>query len=211
MTTLCIHNALSAYQPRHWWMRPFRFIARCQSFDPILLSRWVLLNNFDLCFDLRFFYSNSLWPPEQPAHGSMAFRWPSGETFDDIIQQLATAADDFPEHHVYIRVVLERPGLESAFTRECLALEKFFESNPNVSLFGGVRKSDWKQLYHFASDDNIEARLVQHVSSMASDARWYERFFPSLYARRKAVDHICIIKETNDDKIHAFDFLHRLI
>ncbi|MGN0223644.1 MAG: hypothetical protein ACI4AM_06425 [Muribaculaceae bacterium] len=211
MTTLCIHNALSAYHPRHWWMRPFNFIARCQALDPILLTRWILLNNHDVCFDLRFFYSSTTICPEQPAHGSMIYRWPLGESFDDIISHLSEIADDFPEHQIYIRIILERPGFESAFTRECQCLERFFESNPNVTLFGGVRKKDWKQLHHFASDDNIEARLVQHVSSMASDARWYERFIPTLYARRKADDHQRIITQANDDKIHAFDFLHHLI
>lgn len=211
MSIICIHNALSAYRPRRWWMRPFNFIARCQSFDPIQLTRWALLNNHDVCIDFRFYYDFYLWPPEQPAHGAMQYRWPNGECFDTVIQQIAEIADAFPERYVYIRVILERPGCESAFHHQCQWLEDLFKETPNVVLFGGVRKKDWLPIYSFPYGNENELRLKQHVGSMASDARWYERFIPVLYARRKEAEHRRLIADNKSNDILSFDFLDRLI
>ena len=50
-----------------------------------------------------------------------------------------------------------------------------------VTFLGGYRKSDWKQLYDFGTND---IPIHQWVGSMADDARWYERFMPRLYAKR---------------------------
>ena len=46
---------------------------------------------------------------------------------------------------------------------------------------------------------------------MASDARWYERFIPVLYARRKEAEHRRLIADNKSNDILSFDFLDRLI
>ena len=41
---------------------------------------------------------------------------------------------------------------------------------------------------------------------MAKDARWYEKFIPYLYAKRKNLDNMMNI--IDESKIYLFDFLY---
>lgn len=85
---------------------------------------------------------------------------------------------------MYVRLILEKGNAHDAyeFVDLCKVLEKDFS---NLKFFGGYVKRPWKKLYTFGIELNGDLPLHQPVGSMADDARWWERFIPISYARRK--------------------------
>lgn len=159
---------MSYLSPRHWWMRPFRFLAKCQSKTLLeQLEAGAEAVDLRVCFDRRgvaYF-----------AHGAMTFRCPL---------TIEKALDRLPPYTA-VRVILERKrhGFdEPQFRRLCRAIESVY---PYLVFFGGYSKRTWQRLYTFKAEENGELPLHQHVGSMAIDARWYERIIPALYHRRK--------------------------
>ncbi len=69
------HNSWSFLPPKHWWQRPFRFMAKCQ--------RKTIQEQYDLgvrCFDLRIRYIK--WKL-QVAHGWMVYDITKKQLVDD--------------------------------------------------------------------------------------------------------------------------------
>lgn len=205
-----IHNAFSAFKCRHWWMKPFNFIARCQSQNPINITQKLIESGYDVCVDCRIFIrDNSALVVPQPAHGSMIYKWPTDTSEYDLWRFLERldALAKYSGRRIYVRVVLERAGCEPVFDFYCRVMEERFGS---LTFFGGVRKSDWKLIHQFRNDDGIEGRVEQWVGSMADDARWYERFIPILYAKRTHKRFAAYVETTSagSDRIMMFDFLY---
>lgn len=104
---------------------------------------------------------------------------------------------------MYVRLILEKYESDEecdCFVRSCKSLERL--EYPNIKLFGGNRKGDWKKLYTFKG--NIpDALNNQFVSSMMPDARWYEKICPYLYAKRMNKVNKGKMKEI----INLFDFV----
>lgn len=178
------HDTATANKPRYWWGYITLPISRCQ-------KRTVkeLIGEGVRCLDLRITFDRDGKPGY--AHGITRFK---GDPMEDI-GLLSTVEDGTA------RMILEDTGQderkEELFKTFCSEAERLY---PGVRFFGGNRRSDWKQVYRFA----YEPKLLQLVGSMADDARWYERIFPKLYARRMndvnmSVDH--------DADIVLYDFL----
>ena len=89
---------------------------------------------------------------------------------------------EWDRNNIYIRIVLED---KKHSHKEAERFVKFCEWCDNLSPYlifiCGNRKSDWKQLYLFKAGC---PQQWMPVSSCAEDARWYERAFPRLYAKR---------------------------
>lgn len=159
---------MSYLQPRHWWMRPFRAIARCQSRTLLeQLDAGAEAVDLRVCFDRK--------GVAQFAHGAMTFRCPL--TIEKVLDLLPSCT--------VVRIILERKwhdSDETQFRRLCRAIESAY---PWLVFFGGYSKRPWQRLYTFKSEEKGDMPLTQHVDSMATDARWYERIIPALYHRRK--------------------------
>lgn len=162
------HNTMSYLPPKYWWMRPFRFLAKCQSKTLLeQLDAGAQAVDLRVCFDRRgvaFF-----------AHGAMTFRCPL--TIEKVLDRLPP--------YTAVRLILERERRasdERQFMRLCRAVESAY---PYLVFFGGYSKRTWRRLYTFKAEENGELPLHQHVGSMAVDARWYEKIIPALYHRRK--------------------------
>jgi hypothetical protein len=84
--------------------------------------------------------------------------------------------------NVYIRIVLEDmkhcDKEAERFVKFCKWAESF---SPYIIFIAGNRKSDCQQLYKFGYPNQ---RQWMPVSSCAEDAKWYEKAFPRLYAKR---------------------------
>ena len=187
------HNTMTYLPIKNWWLFPGLLIARCQKRDYI-----EQFNRGARVFDLRVYYNTKTYQWEF-AHGLINFK--SKETLSRIVWHLAqlkkTTQDD-----VYVRIILEKWTSESQcryFSEVCAAYELKY---PKLKFIGGNRKGDWKKLYTFKTDvpDNLNN---QWVSSMAEDARWYEKAFPFLYARRMNKKNKIKMKE----KLNLFDFI----
>lgn len=176
------HNTMSYLPPKHWWQKPINYLfAQCQS--ELKTGQAV---------DIRL-----VWNKKQRrwdyAHGLVTYDRYTNYTNPRIL------IDYFIGTGVkYVRLILERDGGEEQFQYLCRHLSRIFGNE--VAFIGGYRKSDWKQLYDFGTND---IPIHQWVGSMADDARWYERFIPRLYARRMNKKNMENLKEG----INLFDFL----
>lgn len=166
MTTITMtgtHNTMSYLPPRHWYgwlMLPF---ARCQS-----LTLRQQIDRGIRVFDLRVYLDGHIW---RFAHGLCSFG--KTETLHEVLREL-------PAHSI-VRLILERGNADSEFAELCAGLE----SLSDLTFIGGRRKRGWKLLYPFKANERYDRQIWQWVGSMATDARWYERIIPWLYARRK--------------------------
>ena len=178
---------------KNWWLFPGLLIARCQNHN--------IEEQFKKgarVFDLRIYF-NTKSKQWEFAHGLIDFK--SKETLYWVVWRLAqlkkTTQDD-----VYVRIILEKWTSESQcryFSDVCAAYELKY---PKLKFIGGNRKGDWNKLYTFKTDvpDSLNN---QWVSSMAEDARWYEKAFPFLYALRMNKKNKIKMKE----KLNLFDFV----
>ena len=187
------HNTMTYLPIKNWWLFPGLLIARCQNHN--IEEQF---KNGARVFDLRIYF-NTKSKQWEFAHGLINFK--SKETLYWVVWRLAqlkkTTQDD-----VYVRIILEKWTSESQcryFSDVCAAYELKY---PKLKFIGGNRKGDWNKLYTFKTDvpDNLNN---QWVSSMAEDARWYEKAFPFLYARRMNKKNKIKIKE----KLNLFDFV----
>lgn len=187
------HNTMTYLPIKNWWLFPGLLIAKCQKRDYI-----EQFNRGARVFDLRVYYNTKTYRWEF-AHGLINFK--SKETLSRIVWHLAqlkkTTQDD-----VYVRIILEKWTSESQcryFSDMCAAYELKY---PKLKFIGGNRKGDWNKLYTFKTDvpDSLNN---QWVSSMAEDARWYEKAFPFLYALRMNKKNKIKMKE----KLNLFDFV----
>ena len=187
------HNTMTYLPIKNWWLFPGLPIARCQNHsirEQFLYGARV--------FDLRIYFNTKSMQWEF-AHGLINFK--SKESVTEIIRCLKqlkeTTQDD-----IYVRLILEKWTSEwecHDFSCKC----KFYERVcPNLKFIGGNRKGDWKKLYTFKTDipDSLNN---QWVSSMAEDAKWYEKAFPFLYARRMNKKNRLKMRE----KLNLFDFV----
>lgn len=183
MRMIGTHNTMSYLPPKRWWMRPLRVFARCQRKT---LAEQVAAGA--QVFDLRVYRDGGYWCF---AHGLVKFK---GAT-------LYTTLDVIPSGSV-VRVILERCHGDDAikFRDLCVWLDSHFD---NLTFIGARRKCDWALLYDFRANREYPDYMIhQHVGSMASDARWYERFVPILYARRRNEDF-----DDFANGVHLYDFL----
>ena len=86
------------------------------------------------------------------------------------------------------------------FAKMCENIEQTY---PNITFFGGNRKGDWKKLYQFKDKSFTDDNNNQWVSSMAPDARWYEKVCPRLYAMRKNKSN----KQQAKELTNLYDFV----
>ena len=183
------HNSMSFLKPKYWCLKPFNWLfAKCQN-DPFSnLRKYSILRDIVKCVDLRIYWNekNESW---HFAHGLIDY----GEL------NLISFIEELIKNNIeYIRIILERDGGEDLFFTACKNIEMIY--GENVTFLGGYRKSDWKQLYDF---DTNNIPIHQWVGSMADDARWYERFIPRLYAKRMNKHNVRNAKKG----INLYDFI----
>lgn len=181
--------------PKHWWGYLGLWIARCQ--------KKTIEEQFNAgarVFDFRIYYDYDNMFGWSFAHGLIDFKDNKG--IYDYLKLLNNLAEEKKET-VYVRLILEKYESDEecdCFVRSCKSLERL--EYPNIKLFGGNRKGDWKKLYTFKG--NIpDALNNQFVSSMMPDARWYEKICPYLYAKRMNKVNKGKMKEI----INLFDFV----
>lgn len=190
------HNTFSYLRPTQWWLRPFAFVARCQS--------KTLQEQFGegvRIFDLRLRREkNGEWVI---AHN--AFVYVRGfETIERIMEQLDDMAreSDLP---VCVRVLhevrnerQERYSSAIGFNTMCHSLCHAYR---NIRFFGGQRVMDWRQDYVFPPQNEM-AYTELHASM-----RWpkWMHWWPWLYAQ---LYNECNEREYADKDMVAFvDFV----
>lgn len=163
------HNSLTAHPPLKWWMHIFKPFAVCQDKDI-----WHQYANGVRCFDIRVRLSkDGVW---ELAHGLYAMQ---GDIYT--ILYILKEKSEMNRDRCYVRLVLEEvTSSDAEAERFRLFCEKCDNFSEWITFFGGNRKCDWEQVYTF----KYQPKVWQPVSSMATDARWYEKVLPKLYAKR---------------------------
>lgn len=187
------HNTMTYLPIRNWWLFPGLLIARCQNHN--IEEQF---KNGARVFDLRIYF-NTKSKQWEFAHGLINFK-----SYDDIHKVVCYIYKftELTNRDIYVRLILEKWSSESECRQFAKMCKTFEISYPELKFIGGNRKGDWKKLYTFKTNvpDNLNN---QWVSSMAEDARWYEKVFPFLYARRMNKKNKIKMKE----KLNLFDFV----
>lgn len=179
------HNSMSYLEPKKWYMKPFRFIAKCQNKS--------IEEQFEMgarMFDIRISYDKFGVPEFR--HGSMAFKGDVEEVFKYLNSR---------KTKVYVRLLLETPGKyptlnEISFVKDCRIWEEEYKK---IVFFCGRRKSDWEVLYNFKYK---EPNINQYVSSMMGNK--LDDIWPWLYAKLHNKKNF---KECSKTKWALFDFI----
>lgn len=164
---LASHNSWSFHPPKNWWMRPFSFVAKCQSKN--------IKEQYETgvrLFDLRVRFDKKGEPIL--AHGLMEYKsmWLMGDL-------------GFLNGQKYsiVRVILETSKederQEKLFKDWCLNIRREFK---NVRFIGGNRKFDWTNIYKFGT---FEPAIVGEFSSVPNN-KWYSKIndlWPWLWAK----------------------------
>ena len=190
------HNTMT-YLPIEckWYLKPFMWVgnklfAQCQNHNIYyqIFSRQVRV------FDLRVY----LGPDNQWnfAHGLAKYQ--TDYNLDRILRILSLY--NFP---IYVRILLEKYKNEEECDEFAKMCENIEQTYPNITFFGGNRKGDWKKLYQFKDTSFTDDNNNQWVSSMAPDARWYEKICPRLYAMRKNKSN----KQKAKELTNLYDFV----
>ena len=191
------HNTMTYLKPTNWLLYlGYLISAKCQN------KTWLeQINSGVRVLDIRVFpeyiFGSTFW---RYGHGLIKFTRNSPGIYN-----IASTINDMAKRTkkpMYMRIILERCKSERD-VQEFINLCEHLELNyPYIKFLGGNRKKDWKKCYIFSSDIT-DSNVNQPVSSMAEDARWYEKICPWLYAKR--------MNKVNKDKlikgINLFDFI----
>lgn len=204
------HNSLTYLTPKKWFMKPFHFLAKCQSFDYVRQYEEFGIR----LFDLRIWFNED--GEIEVRHGLFAFDI-GLKGISDFLSFLNKKGD------CYLRVILEEDNVnknysyvrksEIKFLMFCERLEGAYK---HIKFFGGNRKYDLFVMHNFKTP---EPKLVERYSSTTrlignrNDSNWFQRllniaddWFPWVYARKWNKKNF---KEFNEeDKFLFFDFVN---
>ena len=125
------HNTMSYLRPQ-WWLRPFGFMAKCQS-EHIMFQ----FQEGARMFDLRVVFKNGI---PHFAHGLATY---GGESIDTILDRLncwSRAEHELTGKRLVVRVILERGKDYVTFTDFCNRIDRTYTEIQ----FCGFRSKDWK-------------------------------------------------------------------
>lgn len=188
------HNSMSYADTEKWWMTIGDWIAgKCQSKH--------IKEQIDKygCIDLRVFFDIDLKeglksPIEYVKFGHGKAVYKPDMSLKEILEYANTTHPG-----LYVRFIYEKGDDDILFKQLCKYIESTYK---NLKFTGGYKKDGWKRLYTFKTDVP-ESDIHQWVSSMASDAKLYEKACPRLYASRMNKTNLTKVYH----KINLFDFI----
>ena len=209
------HNSWTYLPPKQWWLRPFAFMARCQS-----ASITEQYEKYGVkCFDLRILYDDK--GNLSVAHGKFKYKISQSE----LLTQLEWLNE---KENCFVRVLNDARN-KAAYTASsveyfkilCHTIEKAY---PNIWFFCGRNLYNWEVDYSFSPPPNAPQSLIPALSvgnsstvAQASEPTCHEDhasvsspkiiddWFPWVYA--KLNNHSILSKGTDKD-ILLIDFVN---
>ena len=174
---LASHNSMSFAKPRHWWLWPFRFMARCQSKN--LQEQYAKGVRY---FDLRIAFKQDGTP--MFAHGSMSFAYDVYQALDEL-ESLGPC---------WVRLINERDKDYVRFITFCIKVSVHYK---NLAFVAGRNKKNWSVLYEFTLPepklmDKYASNNVQGVTKWKGLLRaknWSGTLLDDLWPRYYAKKH----------------------
>ena len=186
------HNAWSYLPVRKWWMKPFRFMAKCQSAN--IRSQYLL--HGVRCFDLRIAFDKD--DKMLIRHGMVVYDYTEEDLFKDLMF-LNNGTET-----CYIRVLNEVRCKKKYTTHEiedfqvfCEKLEKKF---PRLKFWCGRNLMNRDVDYKFKNEPTCEEKY-----SSVCLPKIIDDWIPVLYAKLK---NRKIRKEGTDKDILLIDFVN---
>lgn len=183
------HNSWSYLKPLHWWMYPFRFMAKCQSKS--------IKEQYELgvrCFDLRLkFKKDAMYI----AHGCMLYKY----AIEDLLYDLGLL-NDVPDE-IYIRIIHEA-RTKKEYTKE--NIEKFMDYAlmlknrfHKLKFWCGKNLYNWETDYEFPDKPTCEEKYAS-----VCKPKWLDDWWPWLFAR---LNNKKIVKQGTDKDILLIDYI----
>lgn len=196
--TKASHNTFSYCSPMQWYLKPFAFIAKCQS-KPLYQQ----VREGIKVFDLRIRKDRD----EQLVIAHNAFIYEKGELNILNILEWLDSESKYSDERIYVRVLHEirndRQLMydDGSFVDFCSKITKKFT---NLVFFGGQRTMDWQQEYTFPAD--LFGEKVEYIEKHES-VRWpkWLHWWPWLYAKLYNKTNIELYKDK--DIIMFYDFV----
>ena len=195
------HNTMTYLRPKYWFMRLFGFAYKCQDKT---LAEQIKSGVHSIDIRVRFRQNGGVYF----CHGLYESKLEL--TVDNMVNFIVSQVkhgrvDNEP---IYVRIILETYKEDAFQEYHFTNFIKIFNlhlkgvySDVNMSLYGSYRKFDWKKLYTELPDNTTE----EPISSVASNARWYEKVWPRAYAKRMNEINLPIYDESKN--IVIFDFV----
>ena len=188
---LASHNTLSYLSPRKFYLKPFKFIARCQS---------KTIEEQYSNYDIRFFDFRVSFNKEDKVvfkHG--LFEYKSDKTIDEYLSYLQSQKEP-----VIVRILLEEfrdNGHEEQFKKLCSRLESTYSK---IKFCGGTYKRG-KKVYSFKTYKDIKYKELH--SSVTDTYSFFDEFFPWIYAKLNNRKNIEQLKDNKDYNYLMLDFV----
>lgn len=174
------HDSMTYLPVRQWYLKPFKFMAKCQSktLNEQFYDYGVRL------FDFRIRFDKNMDPIM--AHGPMVFK---GD-IRDYLESLNLNAE-LGYENVYVRILLESNKPMKNQESQELLFQEFCEycihKYPNLTFFGGNRKYDWKVIYNFPNEPELLDKYSSTTNIFGgSKDHWTAKLddiWPWLYAK----------------------------
>ena len=189
MYILGSHNSWSYLKPKHWWLRTFAFMAKCQSVN----IRQQYLKYDVRCFDLRVSFSHV---KIILAHGFMKYDYSEEALWEDL-QWINDKKD------CCIRILHEARNKKDAcknigyFREFCFKVARKY---PNIKFWGGKNLYDWNTDFEF-----IYRPSCREMYSSVRPPKLLDDWFPWLYAHLR---NLHIRKTEIKEEILLIDFVN---
>ena len=184
------HNSWSYIRPKKWWLRPFHFMAKCQSKSIIEQYFKYDVRAFDL--RIRFDENGQL----VVAHGPFVF--------DISYKKLCEDLDFLNSKKCTVRILHEvrnkkQHNWESVdgFRAFCSVMQNKY---PNITFYCGRNLYNWEIDYEFGREPTEESFYSSVRKPYLIDDWW-----PWLYAR---FNNKKVLKKGTDAEILAIDFVN---
>ena len=202
MAIIASHNTMTYRLPKQWWLRPFSFIAKCQSKSYIMQYSYGALG-----YDLRLFWDKD--GKLEFRHGM--FSYDASDIYD--ILNFANNSGLFVrlilENRSYLDRRVNERDMRTKFREFCRKVEIQY---PNVHFWCGKDLYTWQTLYEFPINP-IDVGYYSSVTSIfnckSKILRKLDDWWPWLYARLFNRSNLKKLSELDNGKIASFDFIDR--
>ena len=192
MYILGSHNSWSYANPKRWWLRPFKFMAKCQSED----IKGQYFNYAVRCFDLRIRFDKNDKPVV--AHGGMVYNISEDNLMSDL---------EFLNNRVnppYIRILHEVRRKKDYTKKEIKLFREFCDmlvhKFPKLKFWCGRNLYNWE--VDFAFDENP---TCEEKYSSVCPPKILDDWFPYLFAK---MNNHKIKAQGTDKDILLIDFVN---
>lgn len=184
------HNTLTYLPAKHFWMKPFKWMAQCQDLN--LLDQY---KEGVRLFDIRLWGFKNSFVEYEVCHGFFSFD-AHLELALSLLENLAVKNNE----DIWIRLWLEENNVRKRYKDISIREQNFIDfcyyiqlKFSHIKFFGGLRKFDGKELFKFNNDTPLTIDKYSSVTSIVDETdgpgnltkfRYIDDLYPRAYAKK---------------------------